>query len=110
MEDEFADAVMENLNLDEADLSGQDLRGARLPKNFLGRADLSCTVLRGAALRESLQAGAEIAVANLERADLGGADPEDDAALQGEWLAGAEFGDALHCGADLPAEHELGSR
>jgi uncharacterized protein YjbI with pentapeptide repeats len=77
--------IARDRSLNEADLSGANLRGADLNGADLREAGLSGADLRGADLRE-----ADLSGANLRGADLNGAD------LRGAHLSGVPFVKNIH--------------
>ena len=81
-----------------ADLSGRDLRHARMERVFLVRANLEQADLRGANLKE----------AHLERADLDGADLEG-ANLSYAQLQGSQLVESILEGANLPMANLKGA-
>jgi hypothetical protein len=91
----IAEAVKNDANLSDADLSGAYLSDA-----YLSDADLSGAYLRGADLSDADLSGAYLRGADLSDADLSGADLRD-AYLRGADLRGADLSDADLSGADL---------
>ncbi len=91
-------AVLNRLNLAEADLEGADLSGAQLNAASLARADL-----RGANLRGAWLGGADLTGANLLGADWEGAD----FTLNGK--PGGEVGQQVTAGAQQTVNNMLTS-
>ncbi len=100
--------MLQEADLQEANLLGADLQGADLQEANLLGADLRRADLRGADLQEANLLGADLRRANLRRANLLGADLQE-ADLQEANLLGADLRRANLLGADLRRANLLGA-